>query len=136
MFVLWSLPYPNMYTIHGKVAGSFQVSWFRVILCTLLRFFLERVITPVMETVKADLPVSWTDTGEPKSGNPLINKLNNRIMTMKALEEAKKKADKGKDEEGRQLLMAQEQIMQNSATSEEIMVQGMLDEMDDMYDRI
>ena len=94
------------------------------------------VITPVMETVKADLPVSRTDTGKPKSSNPLIDKQNNRIMTIKALEEAKKKADKGKDEEGRQLLMAQKQIVQNSATSEEIMVQGMMDDMDDMYDRM
>ena len=32
--------------------------------------------------------------------------------------------------------MAHKQIMQNSATSEEIMVQGMMDDMDDMYDRM
>ena len=92
------------------------------------------VITAVMETATADLPVSRTDTGKPKTSNPLIDKQKNRIMTMKALEEAKKKADEGKYEEGRQLLLQQKEIVANSATSEEVMVQGMMDDMDDMYD--
>ena len=92
------------------------------------------VITAVMETVTADLPVSRTDTGKPKISNPLIDKQKNRILTMKALEEAKKKADEGKYEEGRQLLMAQKQIIAVSDTNEEMMVQGMMDDMDDMYD--
>ena len=65
------------------------------------------VIAAVMETVKADLPVSRTDTGKPKTSNPLIDKQEDRIMTMKALGEARKKADEGKYEEVRELLMAQ-----------------------------
>lgn len=45
------------------------------------------------ETEKADLPVSRTDTDKIKTSNPLNDKQNNRIMIMKAFEEAKKKAD-------------------------------------------
>ena len=92
------------------------------------------VITAVMETVTADLPVSRTDTGKPKISNPLIDKQKNRILTMKALEEAKKKADEGKYEEGRQLLMECKNVISNSITRDELMVKGMLDDLDDMYD--
>ena len=55
-------------------------------------------------------------------------------MTMKALEEAKKKADEGKYEEGRQLLMAQKELVAHSATSDENMVQCMTDDMEDVHD--
>ncbi|KAI6649334.1 hypothetical protein LOD99_11700 [Oopsacas minuta] len=92
------------------------------------------VMSSVMETVKSDLPVPRTNTGKPKTSNPLIDKQKNRILTMKALEDAKKKADEGKYEEGRELLMATKQQVAISATSDEIMVQGMMDDMDDMWD--
>ena len=41
-----------------------------------------------METATVDLLVSRTDTGKPKTSNPLIDKQKNRIMTVKSLEEA------------------------------------------------
>ena len=92
------------------------------------------VITATMETIKTDLPVERTNTGKPKTSNPLIDKQKNRILTMKALEDAKKKAEEGKYEEGRVLLQAQKQLVAHSATNEDVMVQGMMDDMDDMYD--
>ena len=87
------------------------------------------VVTAVMETVTADLPVSRTDTGKPKTSNPLINKQKNRVMTMKALEEAKRKADEGKYEEARQLLSKQQQLVAFPATRDEFMVQGMIEDL-------
>ena len=97
-----------------------------------LSFF--NVITAVMETATSDLPVSRTDTGKPKTSNPLIDKQKNRIMTMKALEDAKKKADEGKYEEGRKLLLECKHVISNSITRDEMMVKGMLDDLDDMCD--
>ena len=55
-------------------------------------------------------------------------------MTVKVLEEAKKKAEEGKYDEGRQLLQASKAKIAISATNEEVMVQGMMDDLDDMYD--
>ena len=80
-----------------------------------------------METVTADLPVSRTNTGKPKTSDPLIDRQKNRILTLKTLEEAKKKADEGKYEEGRQLLMAQKDLVAHSATSDEVIIQDMID---------
>ena len=53
----------------------------------------EGIFATMKETEKADLPVSRTDTDKIKTSNPLNDKQNNRIMIMKAFEEAKKKAD-------------------------------------------
>ena len=74
------------------------------------------LVTAVMETVTADLFISRTDTGKPKTSNPLIDKQKNRIMTVKVLQDAKKKANEGKYEEGRQLLLEQKQTVALSAT--------------------
>ena len=92
------------------------------------------VITSVMEKIKTDFPIERTNTGKPKTSNPLIDKQKNRIMTVKVLEEAKKKAEEGKYDEGRQLLQASKAKIAISATNEEVMVQGMMDDLDDMYD--
>ena len=91
------------------------------------------VITATMEKAVSDLPVERTDTGKPKVSNPLIDKQKNRLLTMKAMEEAKQKADAGKYDEGRDLLMATKSKVQASATSDEVMVKGMMDDLDDLW---
>ena len=92
------------------------------------------VITAVMEKVTSYLMVERTNTGKPKISNPIIDKQRNRVLTMKAIEDAKMKADEGKYAEARQLLLDSKQKISNSITSKELMVQGMMDDMDDMYD--
>ena len=49
------------------------------------------VITAVMETVTADLPVSRSDTGKPKTSNPLVDKQKNLIITIKAWRKRRRK---------------------------------------------
>ena len=92
------------------------------------------VITAVMETVTADLPVSRSDTGKLKTSNPLVDKQKNRIIIIKALEKAKKKADEGKYEEGRQLLLEQQQQMiACSSTCDHLMVKYINDVIHGSY---
>ena len=92
------------------------------------------VITTGMETIITELLVERTNTGKPKISNSIIDKQRNRVLTMKAIEEAKQKSDEGKYEEARQLLLDSKQKISNSITSKELMVQGMMDDIDDMYD--
>ena len=92
------------------------------------------VITATMEKATVNLLIERTNTGKPRVSNLLIDKQKNRILTMRVLEEAQNKADEGKYEEGRQLLKETKSQLQNSATNSEVMVQGMVDDLDDLFD--